>query len=497
MKKRYSSPWGPAVLTLCIALVPVWLAWTSYRNEAKRKDVQIFEASSGLVSERLQLITVRHLNTFQILRNQMRNQDSPTLESLRTPPNFRKLLPHLSAFGYASTEADRVILQWTNADENAPVRKGSDLKETSRYADAIQRAARNPNPVVTVDFPSNRLFVVLAADRAAPASTFVVGWIDIASLCVDDSVPLLRDGVLVAAPLAKGSKAPQGTKVFFIREGGEEFSVTITRGPKFAASYGQVAPWWMLVTGIGCAVLLSFLVFEVIRASRLRAALDAERMRGQLVQSFSHEFRTPLSVILSSADLLEADDGRIAPERRGEIISQIQESTKQLADMAEEILLLSRLDSPSAKHNPVPLELRSFCESLARDASSAARHSIGIDVAVEGEAVLDPALLRPSLANLLANAIKYSEPGDTVKLSTVQRQGEIVFTVSDQGIGIPADDLARVGDPFHRASNVGHIPGTGLGLAIVIRSVNLMGGRLDLQSEEGCGTTAKLIIPIS
>jgi signal transduction histidine kinase len=297
--------------------------------------------------------------------------------------------------------------------------------------------------------------------------------------------------------LAADAKAPNGARVVFIREGGSEFPVMISRGPKFAATYGQVPPLLFFATGAGCAVLLAFLVLQAMRASQLRAELEAERMRGRLVQSFSHEFRTPLSVILSSADLLEAGGTQLDTTRRAEVIAQIQDSTLRLSEMAEEILLLSRLESQRTQPKSASVELHALCESLVRDTNTTTRNHCRIEINANGTATLDSAILRPALANLLSNAVKYSPPGEVVRLAVEHRGNALIFTVRDNGIGIPDADLARIGEPFHRATNVGDTPGTGLGLAIVYRSVALLGGTIAIESKEGHGTTATLTISIA
>jgi signal transduction histidine kinase len=480
-----------------VALVPLGFVWRNYLEEAKRKDEQLFDATSGLVRERIQLLTVRHLNFFNIMRNQLRSRNAATLESLHLPTDLRKMVPHLTAFGYAVPDGDRVSLQWTNLGDQFPEKSGSNLAADTQLGDAIKRASRNQAPVAALDIKTDRLFVVAVVGSPQQTSGFVVGWLDIASLCSNASETMLREGTLVAIPLKSGVALPIGAKVVSIAEGDARFDVAISRGANFTATYGQVAPKWVLVTGIGCALLLAVLVFQATRTFQLRSALDAERMRGQLVQSFSHEFRTPLSVILSSADLLEAGGDRMDPIRKGGVISQIQESTRQLSEMAEEILLLSRLEAPRIRLKPVQVELRTFCEALARVSVAANKNPVSMDISADGKVLLDPMLLRPALANLVSNAVKYSQSGGVVKIAAEHRSGVLTFTVSDNGIGIPADDMTRLGEAFYRASNVGETPGTGLGLAIVRRTAKLMGGKLDLESNIGQGTVATLTIPVT
>ena len=110
---------------------------------------------------------------------------------------------------------------------------------------------------------------------------------------------------------------------------------------------------------------------------------------------------------------------------------------------------------------------------------------------------MDAKLLRHILSNLLSNAIKYSPAGSTVTFKARCIGEHIEFTIRDEGIGIPKDDQARLFETFHRASNAKHIRGTGLGLAIVKQSVELHGGTISFESQEGQGTTFNILLPAS
>ena len=101
------------------------------------------------------------------------------------------------------------------------------------------------------------------------------------------------------------------------------------------------------------------------------------------------------------------------------------------------------------------------------------------------------------MINLLSNAIKYSPAGGSVHFDLSCEQGEVVFRIQDEGIGIPAADQARLFDSFHRASNVGTISGTGLGLAIVKKCVDLHSGKVTVKSEVGRGTTFTVMLPLT
>ncbi len=494
MKYPPSRPWLLAALTLGLALVPVWLGWLRFRDEARRKDAQLFEATSGLAGERIQLALVRHLNFFNILRNQLRMQPSSVRDSLRMPPNFRQSFPHLLGFGYAAADGNRAILQWT--DGSAGERVGDDLASDSRRATLLARTALGPTPSAVTDAADGgRIFVASTIADSGAVRGYAVGWLDINSLCRNSGVPLLKDGVLTVAPLGENGQPPDAARFFEIREGEFTLRLAIARGPAFGDTYRGVSPTLVLGAGGACALLLAFLVFQGARTLGLRAALEAERVRARLVQGFSHEFRTPLSVILSSADLLSAYFDKIEPARRDEALAQIHDSAGRMSAMVDEILLLSRLESGRVAPQPAEHDLDALCHAVAREVAAATRDRYPLSIEAAGTARCDATLLRGILANLLGNAVKYSPAGSAVRLAVEPRGSAFDFTVSDHGIGIPSADLPRIGEAFHRAANVGDTPGTGFGLAIVRRSAALLGGTFTITSVEGRGTTATLTLP--
>jgi signal transduction histidine kinase len=496
MKHLPARPGLLALLAFGVALLPVILAWHRYRDEAQRKDDQLFDATARLASERLQLIVVRHLNVFSILRNQLRIQPVPTLNALNIPVTLKQAYPHLLTFGYAAAQDGRVVLQWTGSDEASPVHPGDDLRANPQIAAVLDRAAQTPVPSANLESPADtRIFVASGFGDGTVTRGFVVGWLDVTSLCLDSTIPLMQNGTLTVTPLAKGTKPPRGAHLFTLREADLQIPLAIARGPAFETIYGHLSPSLVLAVGGLCALSLGLVVFQGGRAMQLRVALDAERLRARLVQGFSHEFRTPLSVILSSADLLTNYLEKLDPARRMEAFGQIRDSAKSMAEMVDEILLLSRLESERVRLKAEDVDLASLCEGVRREVATATNDRCPIFVTAAGSAHLDAALLRSILRNLLGNAVKYSPPGSSVRLTIARRGGASVFTVADTGIGIPEGELPGLGEAFHRAANVGDTPGTGLGLAIVRRSATLLGGRFVIESEEGRGTSATSILP--
>jgi PAS domain S-box-containing protein len=237
--------------------------------------------------------------------------------------------------------------------------------------------------------------------------------------------------------------------------------------------------------------------------AELLKSLERERELGDLKTNFvsmvSHEFRTPLEIILSSAEILDRYLDRLPPEQRAKHLQSIQGSVKRMAAMMEEVLLLGRFESGRLHFKPDDLLLSAWCRRLVDEMQAATNHVCPVELVAGSFPPLvrtDESLLRHILTNLLSNAIKYSAPGSPVRFA-VERDGrDAVFRVTDRGMGIPAGDQGRLFETFHRGRNAGQVAGTGLGLVIVKRCVELHGGRVEFASEEGKGTEFTVWLPI-
>ena len=234
----------------------------------------------------------------------------------------------------------------------------------------------------------------------------------------------------------------------------------------------------------------------------LRKTLEREKELSQLKSSFvsmvSHEFRTPLGIIQSSAELLRDFHGRMPPEERNEQLESISRNTRRMGGMMEEILVLSRLEAGRLEFRPAPLDLNVFCRRIVDEALSATSRRCSIELSLNSiphEAQADERLLGHIFGNLLSNAMKYSEAGTTVQFSVAREGCDAVCMIRDQGIGIPEEDRQHLFLAFHRGSNVGTRPGTGLGLLLVKRCVDLHGGKVLLESRLGEGTTVTVRFP--
>lgn len=275
------------------------------------------------------------------------------------------------------------------------------------------------------------------------------------------------------------------------------------------SAQGRDIPLEVILTRVdtGAGFLIQAVIDDISERKQaeaeLRRALERERELSQLKSRFvsmvSHEFRTPLGVIQSSAEILHDYLDQLAPAERQEHLQSIAKNTRRMAGLMEEVLVLGRLDSGKLDFQPAPLDWEALCRRIAEDVAAATDHRCPVDLHTEafpGEALADERLVRHILTNLLMNAVKYSEPGSRVECSVVGTGTDAVMTVRDRGVGIPAADQPLLFTAFHRGSNVGQRSGTGLGLVIVQRCVELHGGRIGIESVEGQGTTVTVKLPV-
>ena len=223
------------------------------------------------------------------------------------------------------------------------------------------------------------------------------------------------------------------------------------------------------------------------------AALTKEKQLNELKTKFvsmaSHEFRTPLSSILSSATLVGKYTESSQQDNRLKHLKKISKNVKNLTMILNDFLSLERIEGGLIKNNPEEIDISEFMEGVAEDAEPLLKKDqvIQLDIRVKNNIILlDIFLLRNILNNLITNAIKYSS--DTITLIVEDTNG-LTISVKDSGIGISEEDQVSLFNRFYRASNAGQIQGTGLGLNIVKRYVNIMGGQIIFESKLNKGST--------
>lgn len=234
----------------------------------------------------------------------------------------------------------------------------------------------------------------------------------------------------------------------------------------------------------------------------LTRLLEKEKELGELKSRFvsmaSHEFRTPLTIILSSAELLGFYGDRWADEKRSQLLKRIQSAVGHMTGLLEDILILGKSEEAKIEVEPTRLNLAEFCREHLEEAGYhlISQHKINYtrpEAAVEAE--LDKKLLRHILTNLISNALKYSPGQAEIWLELAHEEQWAVIKVRDKGIGIPEEDMKHLFEPFHRAANAGEIGGTGLGLNIVKNFVELQGGQVRVESQLDAGTTVTVSFP--
>ncbi len=236
---------------------------------------------------------------------------------------------------------------------------------------------------------------------------------------------------------------------------------------------------------------------------RLEAELQKERELNELKNWFmslvSHEFRTPMTIIQSSAEIIRRYWDKMSDDVRARHLSHIVSQVAQLNALLSDYTLVLHAQAGRLEFQPLPQDVMNFCQQVMDDFSLTAnsRHKLSLVCPKTPLTVMiDPRFLGYTLRNLLSNAIKYSPDGGEIRLELSVQDKQLAFQVSDQGIGIPAKALANIFEPYHRADNVGTIHGSGIGLNIVRQCVEAHGGQISVRSQEGLGSTFTVTLPL-
>jgi PAS domain S-box-containing protein len=238
--------------------------------------------------------------------------------------------------------------------------------------------------------------------------------------------------------------------------------------------------------------------------AEMQRALEKERelseLKSRFVSTTSHEFRTPLSTILSSADLLEFYAGDCSQEKQIEHLHRIQAAAINMNNLLNDVLMIERAEAKKMRFEPIDLDLRFFCKTIVEELrlNDSGKHRLVFQSSTTEpiKACMDEKLLRQIFTNLITNALKYSPIGSMIKVRLETKEAHALIEVQDEGIGIPPSDQLRLFEPFHRGDNVGTISGNGLGLAIVKQSLDAHGGQISVTSRENHGTVMHVSLPL-
>lgn len=231
-------------------------------------------------------------------------------------------------------------------------------------------------------------------------------------------------------------------------------------------------------------------------------ALEKERelndLKSKFVSIASHEFRTPLSTILSSISLVEQYKQRNELDKMDKHTERVRKSVKHLTSILNDFLSLGKLEEGKVDVIKEPINIVTLFNDIIEELKNNLKEGQRIEVSIDSNSSLmltDGRILRNILFNLLSNASKYSETGKVIYISADAHGKSIVLAIRDEGIGIPAEDHRHLFARFFRAGNVSNIQGTGLGLHIVKRYVDLLDGTISFTSQQGKGTTFTVVLP--
>jgi len=552
-RARPASP-RPALLVLLLALAATgfgfWQAWELVRSEQRIR----WQEGLGQFSPLMQALVGQRFETLHDQAKTAFRRDGFTTTgwtNFLAAAEWRQRIPGVVDLGYAEYADGHFTVRYVVSQTGpAPWMAGRPLDQAPVVRAALQETADKGYGIGSREFArgTNRVVMGLLSipfqdkfPSPSPA-TNRANLAGVVFLTLDQPALFaslrsqLKNLPFTLQLLSENEPAPLRTATRRV------FSSTGDTGQwRFVATMGATpvtsafGPWGVLVVGLFLSGLFSWWFYrqaclrrvaevareEVLareaeitrfnheleqtirtRTAELHQALAEERELNRLKSNFiamvNHEIRTPLALILGSAEILARYLDRLSPEKRTEHLQTITQSVDRMSGLLEDVLLFSKAEAGRMEFRPEPMDLREFCSQLADEMRSAThrRCPIVLTVAEIGPARADKTLLRHILSNLITNAVKYSPAGTPVEVSVRSEAGEAIITVTDQGVGIPEADQKRLFSPFFRGKNVATLPGTGLGLVIVKHCTEQHGGQLQLTSVEGRGTTVTIRLPL-
>lgn len=234
------------------------------------------------------------------------------------------------------------------------------------------------------------------------------------------------------------------------------------------------------------------------RSARAEAARESERLRAALVDSLSHDLRTPLTAIRAASTALH-DSSELSPAEQSELVEVIDDESRRLDRLIGQAIEMARLDSETLRPQLAPQDARELIEvTLDRMQSILRDHSPQVEIAPNLPRVrMDRGIMERVLQHLLENAVAYSAPGQPITVAARRDGAQLIFTVADSGQGIDPEDLPFLFDKYFRGRRQkGQSRGTGMGLAIAKAMVKAHGGEISAESTPGRGSTFRVSIPM-
>jgi PAS domain S-box-containing protein len=237
---------------------------------------------------------------------------------------------------------------------------------------------------------------------------------------------------------------------------------------------------------------------EEVRKS-LEKEMELNELKSKFVSIASHEFRTPLSTVMSSASLIQQYKEKKDYDKLDKHIHRIKSSVNHLTLILNDFLSLGKLEEGKVEVNNEQVEIEHFLNEITEEVGSFLKEGQKVLINCNpgiNDITTDVRILRNIMFNLISNASKYSELNKTIYVNCENTDSRIIFSIRDEGIGIPKEDQKHLFDRFFRASNAGNVQGTGLGLNIVKRYVDLLDGTITFESEYNKGSVFIVTIPL-
>jgi PAS domain S-box-containing protein len=248
--------------------------------------------------------------------------------------------------------------------------------------------------------------------------------------------------------------------------------------------------------------LLSIAVKRIQAEEEVRAALEKEQelneLKSRFISMVSHEYRTPLTAIILSTELLSDYADKLTPENREKYFYRIRNAVKTMNNLLDDIITYNKVQIGKIEFKPDYVDIEQMCLNLTREMQFLAKEKHNINLVVNNGDILaniDEKIVRQILINIISNAIRYSPENSNIDFHVNTNEDNVVFIIKDQGIGIPAEDILKVYDPFFRGSNLETQSGSGLGLSVAKNYVDAHRGEISFESTNGEGTTFYVTIP--
>jgi PAS domain S-box-containing protein len=237
---------------------------------------------------------------------------------------------------------------------------------------------------------------------------------------------------------------------------------------------------------------------EILLKQSLEKEKELNQLKSRFISTASHEFRTPLTTILSSAELIQRYGKRWDDEKYTDHMMRITNSVEYLTNLMDDVLTISRIESGRISFAPVKTNLEELSLKVIDDIKLSYEQKHKLDFKYQSEEKyfsVDPKQMQMIIQNLLTNAFKYSDPDDKIELLINTDEDNLFIKVTDDGMGIDQKDILHIFEPFYRSINTENIQGTGLGLSIVKNAVEMHNGKINVTSQLGQGATFLITLP--